>query len=323
MAPNSNDILPEQFIKALNDLGFDIHNSDRVEKGVVALHAIVQKWNTALGYDSLNAARFRDFEKSAKFPDGLPIAPIPFTATGWPIQVVFWGLNPHYDDAVLDEKSAAYRYGRGVTPGTWEAYAHFYLNYPFNNIEPWPGSLKWAISSNYYYNLGTITATLKSGRFTLLNSLYPAFPPSPRLPAFWSIAQDYGVMAVEYLPFHSQKAALPPNLSMVLGANSPVLTQSQRYHETLLQTIEKVLAPGGWIVAMGKACTQALRALLQQQGVLSEAKGISGGISLETWTPKGDEVSYKVSFGPFIGTAGGPLNSNVAIQNWLEAMLAY
>lgn len=239
--------------------------------------------------------------------------------------MVFWGLNPHYDNGALHEKLAALRYSYGVLPGTWEAYAHFYLNYPFTDIESWPGSLKWAISSTYYYNLGTITGTLKCGKFTLLRNRYNmAAPPSQRrLQAFWDIAQDYGVMAVDYLPFHSQKAALPPELSRKLGAGNPLVAQSARYHATLLQTIEQVLEPGGWIVAMGKPCTMAVRALLQQNGALTGAKDIEGSISLETWTPAGGAASYKVSFGPFIGTAGGPLNSTAAIQNWLEAVLVY
>lgn len=238
---------------------------------------------------------------------------------------MFWGLNPHYDDEALYEKLIALRYSYGVIPGTWEAYAHFYLNYPFSAIEPWPGSLPWAIHSTYYYNLGTITGTLKKRQFTLLKDEYNVTVDARhrRLKAFWSVAQDYGVMAVEYLPFHSQKAALPLDLSEKLGTGNLLVAQSARYHATLFQTITQVLEPGGWIVAMGKPCTMAVRALLQQNGKLTGAKGVGGGISLETWTPTGGAASYKVSFGPFIGTAGGPLNSNAAIQNWLNSMLVY
>lgn len=130
-------------------------------------------------------------------------------------------------------------------------------------------------------------------------------------------------MAVEYLPFHSQKAAFPLNLTKTLGANKSLVTQAAAYHATLLQTIEQVLEPGGWIVAMGKPCTMAVRDLFQRNGTLTKPVSVNGGISLETWTPMCQNHSYKVSFGPFIGTAGGPLNSNAAIQQWLAAMLVY
>lgn len=39
MMQNSGDILPTQFIKALNDLGFDINRCDRV--GIEPLQTIV------------------------------------------------------------------------------------------------------------------------------------------------------------------------------------------------------------------------------------------------------------------------------------------
>lgn len=145
---------------ALNNLGFSINGQGLVSQA--PLQTIVHKWNQALSFGPANLARFRDTELHPRSQRLVPISPIPFTATGWPIKVVFWELNPHYDLAALKEKLAAYSYSGNVSPGTWEAYAHFYLNYPFTNKEPWPGTLKWAISSTYYYNLGTITGTLKN-----------------------------------------------------------------------------------------------------------------------------------------------------------------
>ena len=323
MTENSTSILPAQFMTALDNLGFHIDGHDPVD--LEPLHKIVEKWNKTLGYTAQSLERFRYAECDPQSQDLVPIPPIPFTAIGWPIKVVFWGLNPHYDLGALEEKLAAFCYRYNVSPGTWEAYAHFYLNYPFTETEPWPGSLKWAISSTYYYNLGTVTGTLKNRQFALLKDKYDMSipPPQRRLEAFWGIAQDYGVMAVEYLPFHSQKAAFPPILAKKFGATNTVVAQAAAYHATLLQTIEQVLEPGGWIVAMGKPCTVAVRALLQKTGTLTRPVSVNGGISLETWKPTGSEDFYKVSCGPFIGTAGGPINSNAAIQNWLEAMLIY
>lgn len=189
MMKNSTAILPAQFIHALNDLGFNIEGQDLV--CLEPLSTIVKDWNQQLGFPPGHPAEFKYAEPLPPSPTSVPISPIPFTVTGWPIKVVFWGLNPHCDlETVEAEKSAAQAYDSNVSPGTWEAYAHFYLNYPFSNSEPWPGSLKWAITSRYYYNLGTVTGTLKDKKFTLLRERYDKALPAPerRLNAFWDIA---------------------------------------------------------------------------------------------------------------------------------------
>lgn len=130
-------------------------------------------------------------------------------------------------------------------------------------------------------------------------------------------------MAAEYLPFHSQISAFPVNFAAKPGDGNPLVAQAARYHATLLQTIEEVLEPGGWIVAMGKPCTEAVRALLEQNGTLTRPVSVNKGICLETWTPKNSKHCYKISFGPFIGARGGTLNSSAGIQQWLQAILAY
>ncbi|PSR36467.1 MAG: hypothetical protein C7B44_08890 [Sulfobacillus thermosulfidooxidans] len=233
---------------------------------------------------------------------------------------MFWGLNPHYDAGALQEKIVASSYHVEEPPGTWYSYAQFYLNYPFSASAPWPGSLPWAIHSRYYYNLGTITGTLKDKQFTLLKDKYDEAvdPSQKRLQAFWDIAKDYGIMAAEYLPMHSRKT-----VTRTLGPGSSVTKQVQAYHTTLLQTIMQVLEPDGWIVAMGNPCTRAVRQLLSQNGTLTKMQHVNGAIVLETWTPRDSTSSFKVSFGPFIGTAGGALNSTAAVENWLGHMLAY
>lgn len=302
--------LPTRFISALRALDILAAEDEPVQWGT--FQSVTQGWNAALKLQG--DARFVDAEPNLS---RVPVPPVPFTVIGWPVRMVVWGLNPHYSDAVLDEKRQAV-----AAPGTWGSYARFHLPRPHDVTSPWPAVLPWAIKSQYYYNLGTIAATLQSRQFHTLQHFYDNMrPPSERrLQAFWNRTQQFGVMAVEFLPFHSKRAAFPINVRKFLGPGHPQLALADHmdaYHDVLLQTIVEALGPDGWIIALGNAAANAAESLLMRHGTL-EIYYRMGKIRVGCWTPRNSSNHYKVSFSPFMGTAGGPLNKKVDIERWLR-----
>ena len=302
--------LPTRFISALRALDIPASEGEPVQWGT--FQSGVQAWNAALKLKG--DARFVDADTNL---NRVPVPPVPFTVIGWPVRMVVWGLNPHYSDAVLAEKRQAV-----AAPGTWGSYARFHLPRPHDAGSPWPGVLPWAIKSQYYYNLGTVAATLQSRQFHTLQHFYERTHQRSerRLRAFWDRTQQFGVMAAEFLPFHSKRAAFPINVRNFLGPGHPQLAladQMDAYHEVLLQTIVDTLGPDGWIIALGNAAANAAETLLKCHGTL-KINYHQNKIQVGVWTPQNSPNCYKVSLSPFMGTAGGPLNRNADIERWLQ-----
>lgn len=254
-------------------------------------------------------ARFAHVEETP----GLPVPPVPFTVMGWPVRIVVWGLNPHYTSTMSEEKRQAL-----APPGTWDSYARFHVDGTRTTYGP--EVLTWAVTSPYYYNLGTIAASLQAQQFHTLREYYHAKSPSDRLGAFWGRTNKFGVMAAEFLPFHSRKTAFPTNIRTFLGPDHPQLAladQLEAYHDVLLKTILDALGPEGWIIALGNATSEAIQMLLMKYGNIT-IQHVNGKIQVGSWTPHNGVGRYKVSFSPFMRTAGGPLNTNANIETWLQ-----
>lgn len=306
--------LPSRFISALRALGITASPSELVGGDKIPL--VIETWNNALKLKG--KARFVGVDTKT----GFLIPPVPFTVIGWPVRIVVWGLNPHYTDTMLFEKEQALAH-----PGTWDSYARFHVGN--GNTAEWPQILSWAIKSRYYYNLGTIAASLQSQQFHTLNEYYNRHGRSSdyRLQAFWGHTNRFGVMATEFLPFHSPKTALPTNIRDFLGSNhlQSLADQLDAYHKILLDTTMDILGPDGWIIALGQSVSQATQALLTAHGTLAintctNGTNVMKNVQTGTWTPKNSSSSYRVSFSPFMRTANGPLNKNVDIAAWLKQL---
>ena len=192
----------------------------------------------------------------------IPIPPVPFVAIGHDntvpknarMKLAVWGLNPMFGSGVLEEKAAAVGMQGGVPTHTYEQYARYHVG-----ITNFPPVLVSAMTSNYYRYLWQVVAYLDPRtRSSLLNFLNGAMPwpfGVKNAPNFWRIAQNVGVLQLEWFPFHSRRSGTIP------AAQRP--TWLPGYHNILFsETLDVVLDPNGIILAVGKDAAEALQQLL-------------------------------------------------------------
>ncbi len=262
-------------------------------------------FNANRGFGLRGQAQFQFISK------GVPVAPIPLTIVGWPVHVVLWGLNPRFSEDTASDKQVA-------TGGTWTDYAAFYIG-----THQAPAFFQYAFSGHghYYPTLAMVMATLKdpvTGPTTptghVVRKLHDYLgahavaqtPAMKNAAAFWTMAHDFGVMTLEFIPFHSPR-------TIAVTKQNPATLQAlgyHAYHQQLVALMEQVVAPKGWIVANGADAVAALRAQLGPALVIDKT---TPQYALGTW--KGRSVTLLRTFWK---TAKGWPNSDADFRTWLE-----
>ncbi len=211
-------------------------------------------------------------------------------------------------------------------PATWDNYVRFYVG-------DTPKFLQWAIASKYYYNVGSLLASLAAGnnRWIPLGSLPPAplkfHPTAPltltrklRLSQFITATNKMGVILAEHIPFHSAVAFKYSN-----AANAALAP----YHASVLDTFEECLTARGWLVAVGLKSGESLKEVLKTKGTLQMVnvasctqKTTKQGqtpryhFEMGCWVSRKTGITHTVTCIPFWSTIYGP-NSRAEFDQWL------
>lgn len=293
--------ITDAFLEVLRRLNVHAHRHQTV-KPVDFQRAL---FDANRGFGLPNAAQFRFISK------GMPIAPIPLTVVGWPVRVVLWGLNPRFSEDTATEKQAA------IT-GTWRDYAAFYIG-----TRQAPAFFQYAFHGHgqYYPTVAMVVATLKhpvtepttrAGHVVRKLHDYHATNAAAQTTAvknaaaFWEIVHGFGVMTMEFIPFHSPR-------TIAVATQNPATLQAlgyHAYHQQLVALMEQVLEPKGWIIANGADAVAALRAQLGPALIIRKS---TARYALGTW--KGRSVTLLKTFWK---TANGWPNSDADFRTWLE-----
>lgn len=245
------------------------------------------------------------------------IPPVPFVVIGWPVRLAIWGLNPHYDPIVApEEKAFALRQGK-----TWGRYADFHYSRPqWDPDAGWPGVLPYAVTSSYYVTIGKVLASLKKrdqqpGARMTSDDFKKAFSPrklknkKARAKPFWSLAQNFGVIMLEAIPFHSQTFPAMDQRWLACPA-------IQHYHQALLKVLDAVLTPDGLLCVVGRKAEKSARQVLDHQLQITQA--FCPARKVRPCCLRGFWGTRRVSLTPFWRTRSGHLNSHQQLANWFN-----
>lgn len=229
----------------------------------------------------------------------VPVTPVPFIFQGdaGQVRLAILGLNPKAGDRLT---VAEKRMTRELSPA---AYARFYTS------DEW---LPHALSSPYYWNLGTILLSLERGCLVKFSDYRRSGHNSDRTSAFAGIVSGQGVLEMRLIPFYSQawRPAGARGLAKLLSH-----PRYGCYYEKLTTLVEDVLQPEGWIMANGRDPAELLPQLLAARDPLVRVGPEDTALPYTFYRWKKWRV---VCLRQFLRSKGGRLNTNEDLARLFE-----